>query len=137
MLFRSLGGTAAAATRYAVGAVSPLGVTTLRYTIGAICLLAFAVPAARKLEDSRRWLATVGLSVLFYGIYPYLFTLWNSGDSIQQLTSSMRKMQNLPPWQGSPEWSFRISRIMSCSGARAGWMFSSPLGEEKGSGVFS
>ena len=36
----------------------------------------------------------------------------NSGDSIQQLTDDMRQRQNLQPWQGSPEWSFRISRIM-------------------------
>ncbi len=28
-------------------------------------------------------------------------------------------MQNLPPWQGAPEWSFQITRITSCSGARA------------------
>ena len=55
----------------------------------------------------------------------------NSGDSIQQLTSSMRQMQNLPPWQGSPAWSFPISRITSCSGARAGWMFSSPPTTDK------
>ncbi len=40
-------------------------------------------------------------------------------------------MQNLPPWQGSPEWSFQIFRITSCSGARAGWTFSSPLTTDK------
>src|SRR3989338_6388177 len=55
----------------------------------------------------------------------------NSGDSIQQLTSSVRQMQNVPPCQGSPEWSFQISRITSCSGARAGWTFSSPLTTDK------
>lgn len=70
-----LGGTAVAASRYAVGLVNPLAVTTLRYTIGAICLLAFAVPAARKFEDSRQFLTAVGLSVVFYALYPYLFTL--------------------------------------------------------------
>jgi drug/metabolite transporter (DMT)-like permease len=70
-----LGGTAAAASRYAVGIVNPLAVTTLRYTIGAVCLLAFAVPAARKFEDFRRFLAAVGLSIVFYALYPYLFTL--------------------------------------------------------------
>jgi hypothetical protein len=55
----------------------------------------------------------------------------NSGDSIQQLTNSMRKMQTLAPWQGSPEWSFQIFRITSCSEACAGWMFSSPLMTDK------
>jgi len=33
-------------------------------------------------------------------------------------------MQKLPPWQGSPERSFQISRITS-------WMFSSPLTTDK------
>lgn len=70
-----LGGTAAAASRYAVGIVNPLAVTTLRYTIGAVCLLPFAVPAVRKFEDSRQFLAAVGLSIAFYALYPYLFTL--------------------------------------------------------------
>ena len=52
----------------------------------------------------------------------------NSGDSIQQLTDDMRQRQNLQPWQGSPEWSFRISRIMWCSGEYAGWMYFSLMG---------
>ena len=69
-----LGGTAAAASRYAVGIVNPLAVTTLRYTIGAVCLLPFAVPACRKFEDSRQILAAIGLSIVFYALYPYLFT---------------------------------------------------------------
>ncbi|HEY2990411.1 MAG TPA: DMT family transporter [Candidatus Binatia bacterium] len=70
-----LGGTVAAASRYAVGTVNPLGVTTLRYSIGAVCLLAFAVPAVRKFENSRQFLAAAALSLLFYALYPYLFTL--------------------------------------------------------------
>jgi drug/metabolite transporter (DMT)-like permease len=70
-----LGGTAAAASRYAVGFVNPLAVTTLRYTIGAVCLLPFAVPAVRKFDDSRQFLAAFGLSIVFYALYPYLFTL--------------------------------------------------------------
>ena len=52
----------------------------------------------------------------------------NSGDSIQQLTDDMRQRQNLQPWQGSPEWSFRISCIMWCSGEYAGWMYFSLMG---------
>ena len=70
-----LGGTAVAATRYAVGAIDPLGVTMLRYTIGAVCLLPFAAPAVRKFENSRQALAIVGLDLLFFALYPYLFAL--------------------------------------------------------------
>ena len=55
----------------------------------------------------------------------------NSGDSIQQLTISMIQIQTLAPWQGSPEWSFRIFRITSYSEAHAGWMSLSPLTTDK------
>jgi len=50
----------------------------------------------------------------------------NSGRSIQQLTGSVGQMQTLAPWQGSPEWSFQILRITSCSEVCARWMFSFP-----------
>src|SRR3990172_11782158 len=83
---------------------------------GIFCGLAAAVYAAVEVEPSSA---------------VTLFLSFNSGDSIQQLTNSMRKMQTLAPWQGSPEWSFQIFRITSCSEACAGWMFSSPLTTDK------
>lgn len=70
-----LGGTAVAVTRYAVGVIDPLGVTTLRYAIGAVCLFPFALPALGRFESSRQALATVGLGVLFFALYPYMFSL--------------------------------------------------------------
>src|SRR2546422_8296159 len=70
-----LGGTAAAATRYAVGAIDPLGLAMLRYAIGALCLVPFALHSLRKLENSRDLLATVGLGVMFFALYPFLFAL--------------------------------------------------------------
>lgn len=70
-----LGGTAAAGTRYAVGAIDPLGLAMLRYAIGALCLVPFALFSFRQLEDSRDLLATVGLGVMFFALYPFLFAL--------------------------------------------------------------
>jgi drug/metabolite transporter (DMT)-like permease len=70
-----LGGTASAGTRYAVGAIDPLGLAMLRYAIGALCLVPFALYAPRKLENSRDLLATVGLGVMFFALYPFLFAL--------------------------------------------------------------
>ena len=55
----------------------------------------------------------------------------DSRDSIQQLTSSMRQMQTLAPWQRSPESSFQTFLITSRSEARAGWLFSFPLTTDK------
>lgn len=70
-----LGGTASAGTRYAVGAIGPLGLAMLRYAIGALCLVPFALYSLRKLENSRDLLATVGLGVMFFALYPFLFAL--------------------------------------------------------------
>jgi drug/metabolite transporter (DMT)-like permease len=70
-----LGGTASAGTRYAVGAIDPLGLAMLRYTIGALCLVPFALYSLRKLENFRDLVATVGLGVMFFALYPFLFAL--------------------------------------------------------------
>jgi len=70
-----LGGTAVAGTRYAVGALEPLGVATLRYAIGALCLAPIALFSLRKLSTRRDIVATITLGALFYAIYPFFFTL--------------------------------------------------------------
>lgn len=69
-----IGGTAVAGTRYIVGAIDPLGLATLRYGIGALCLAPFAIAGIRRLHSRRDTLATLGLGVLFCALYPYLFT---------------------------------------------------------------
>jgi len=70
-----IGGSAAAATRYAIGDLDPVSLATLRYTIGALCLAPFALLAIPKLETGREALAIVGLGILFFALYPYLFAL--------------------------------------------------------------
>ncbi len=37
----------------------------------------------------------------------------NSRESIRQLTSTLRQMQTLAPWQRSPEWSVQVIRLTS------------------------
>ncbi len=44
-------------------------------------------------------------------------------------------MQTLAPWQGTPEWSFQMVRIMSCSEGCSGWMFSYPLMTDKNASI--
>jgi drug/metabolite transporter (DMT)-like permease len=70
-----LGGTAVAGTRFAIAAIDPLGLTMLRYTIGALCIVPFALLAVHKFENARETLATAGLGILFFALYPYLFAL--------------------------------------------------------------
>jgi len=58
------------------------------------------------------------------GVLDHEKVVWGAipGTVYKQLTSSMRQMQTLAPWQGSPEWSFQIFCIMWCTEARIGWM---------------
>ena len=75
MLGSILGGTALAGTRFAVGSLDPLFVANVRYAIGALLLLPFALRALHVFADKRDAFATLGLSVLFFAIYPYTFAL--------------------------------------------------------------
>ena len=80
-----------------------------------------AYGSGRNETPSSRYIVD-GSSVAAIQIYRVAWLAFdrNSGDSIQQLTSSMRQMQTLAPWQGSPEWSFRFFLTTPCSEACAG-----------------
>ncbi|HEY6200876.1 MAG TPA: DMT family transporter [Candidatus Binatia bacterium] len=69
-----LGGTASAGTRFVVGVIDPLAVVTLRYGIGALFLAPFAAASLRKL-DSHDAASISILGVIFFALYPYLFSL--------------------------------------------------------------
>ena len=68
-----LGGSAVAFTRLAVRDVDPLAVAAIRYGIAAICLLPvlflMRLPAGR-----RNWPAIVALALVFFALFPLLFT---------------------------------------------------------------
>jgi drug/metabolite transporter (DMT)-like permease len=70
-----IGGSAAAATRYAIGELDPLPLAAARYTIGALCLAPLVPRAMSKIKSSREALAIVGLGILFFALYPFLFAL--------------------------------------------------------------
>ena len=70
-----IGGTALAATRFAVGSLDPLDIAMFRYSIGALVLLPFAFGAVRKLQSHGDLAATIGLALLFFALYPYTFAL--------------------------------------------------------------
>src|SRR4051812_23144872 len=70
-----LGGTALAGTRFAVGSLDPMAVAAFRYGIGALLLLPFAPRALSLFKRRGDAAATLGLALLFFGIYPYTFAL--------------------------------------------------------------
>jgi drug/metabolite transporter (DMT)-like permease len=71
----ALGGTAVVATRAVVGQIDPLALAALRHLIGAACLLPLALSRGRARPARADWPAVAGLGLLFFGLFPYLFTL--------------------------------------------------------------
>lgn len=70
-----LGGSAVAATRWSVAGIEPLTLAALRYGIAALCLAPLAVRAARRLHSVGDVAAAVALALLFFALFPWLFTL--------------------------------------------------------------
>jgi drug/metabolite transporter (DMT)-like permease len=70
-----LGGSAVAATRWSVAGIDPLTLAALRYGIAALCLAPLALSAARGLRSMREVAAAIGLALLFFALFPWLFTL--------------------------------------------------------------
>jgi drug/metabolite transporter (DMT)-like permease len=75
ILSSALGGTAVVATRWASASLEPLTLATLRYAIGAVCLLPLAIGAVRRFRDGWEVTTAVGLALLFFALFPFLFTL--------------------------------------------------------------
>ena len=71
----SLGGTAAAVTRYLVGSADPLTLALLRWGIGVLCVLPVALLMRSSWPSRRDWPKVVGLGFLFYGLFTILYNL--------------------------------------------------------------
>lgn len=71
----SLGGTAAAVTRYLVGSADPLTLALLRWGIGVLCVLPIAVLMRARWPRREDWPSVVGLGFLFYGLFTILYNL--------------------------------------------------------------
>lgn len=71
----ALGGTAVVATRAVVGQIDPLTLAALRYLIGAACLLPLALARGGGRPARADRPAVAGLGLLFFALFPYLFTL--------------------------------------------------------------
>lgn len=69
-----LGGTAVAATRAAVQSLDPLLLACLRYLIGGLCLLPFALQAGRMTVARRDRLPLLLLAAIFFGVFPVCFS---------------------------------------------------------------
>lgn len=70
----SIGGTAAAVTRYLVGSADPLTLAILRWGIGFCCVLPVALVLGARWPQRKDWPAVALLGLSFYGLF---FILYN------------------------------------------------------------
>src|SRR5690242_3337335 len=73
MLSSGLGGTSIGATRYLVNAIDPLAIGSFRFVIGFLLLLPLALWKDVRWPPRSDWLATAGLGVLYFALFPILF----------------------------------------------------------------
>jgi drug/metabolite transporter (DMT)-like permease len=70
----SLGGTAAAVTRYLVGSADPITLAILRWGIGLLCLWPTALLLRVRWPQRSDWMAVIALGLCFFGLF---FVLYN------------------------------------------------------------
>ena len=71
----SLGGTAAAVTRYLVGNADPLTLAILRWGIGFCCVLPIAVIARVRWPPRADWAGVAALGLAFFGLFFILYNI--------------------------------------------------------------
>ena len=70
-----VGGTAAAVTRYLVGAADPLTLAILRWGIGFLCVLPIALLWRVRWPLAKDWPGVAGLGVAFFAVFFILYNI--------------------------------------------------------------
>jgi drug/metabolite transporter (DMT)-like permease len=89
----SLGGTAAAVTRYLVSSADPITLAILRWGIGFLCLLPIAIVLRVRWPSRRDWLAVAALGLCFFGLF---FVLYNLAVSYTTAARASLALSTLP-----------------------------------------
>jgi drug/metabolite transporter (DMT)-like permease len=89
----SLGGTAAAVTRYLVTGADPITLAMLRWGIGFLCVLPAALMLGVKWPPQRDWPAVAGLGVCFFGLF---FVLYNIAMAYTTAARASLALSTLP-----------------------------------------
>jgi drug/metabolite transporter (DMT)-like permease len=89
----SLGGTAAAVTRYLVGSADPITLAILRWGIGFLCLLPTALILRVRWPQRRDRLAVTALGLSFFGLF---FVLYNIAVSYTTAARASLALSTLP-----------------------------------------
>jgi len=89
----SLGGTAAAITRYLAGNTDPITLAILRWGIGFLCVLPAAVLLKVKWPQRRDWPSVAALGFCFFGVF---FVLYNIAVSYTTAARASLALSTLP-----------------------------------------
>ena len=89
----SLGGTAAAVTRYLVGSADAITLAILRWGIGFLCLLPTAFFLRVRWPQRDDWPAVVALGICFFGLF---FVLYNIAVSYTTAARASLALSTLP-----------------------------------------
>lgn len=89
----SLGGTAAAVTRYLVSDADAVTLAILRWGIGFLCLLPVALLLRVKWPQRSDWLAVAALGIAFFGLF---FVLYNIAVSYTTAARAALALSTLP-----------------------------------------
>jgi len=89
----SLGGTAAAVTRYLVGSADPITLAILRWAIGFLCVLPTALFLRARWPPRSDWPAVIALGVCFFGLF---FVLYNIAVSYTTAARASLALSTLP-----------------------------------------
>jgi drug/metabolite transporter (DMT)-like permease len=89
----SLGGTAAAVTRYLVGNADPITLAILRWGIGLLCLLPTALVLRVRWPARGDWAWVAALGVCFFGLF---FVLYNIAVSYTTAARASLALATLP-----------------------------------------
>jgi len=93
LISSSLGGTAAAVTRYLVGNADPITLAILRWGIGFLCLLPVALLLRVRWPSRGDWPAVAALGLCFFGLF---FVLYNIAVSFTTAARSSLALSTLP-----------------------------------------
>ena len=69
VLSSAVGGAAAVATRYLIGAADPFTLAALRFGGGVLCLLPLALLLRVRFPPRQDWPAVAGLGFMFFGVF--------------------------------------------------------------------
>ncbi len=89
----SLGGTAAAVTRYLVSSADPITLAILRWGIGILCVLPTALVLRVRWPQRSDWLAVAALGLCFFGLF---FVLYNIAINYTTAARASLALSTLP-----------------------------------------